>query len=55
MLAGELQGSVAIPADMTKTDEIAGMVAETEEFRLNIIVLYRNIEGSQYSLERKWM
>lgn len=53
MLAGELKGSVAIPADMTKTDEIADMVAETEKHFGRIDVLVNNAgQGYDASIEQ---
>ena len=53
MLAGELQGSVAIPADMTKTDEIADMVDETEKHFGRIDVLVNNAgQGYDASIEQ---
>jgi len=53
MLAGELQGSVAIPADMTKTDEIADMIAETEKHFGRIDVLVNNAgQGYDASIEQ---
>lgn len=53
MLAGELQGTAAIPADMTKTDEIADMVAETEKHFGRIDVLVNNAgQGYDASIEQ---
>jgi short-subunit dehydrogenase len=53
MLAGELQGTAAIPADMTKTDEIADMVAETEKRFGRIDVLVNNAgRGYDASIEQ---
>jgi len=52
-IAGELQGSVAIPADMTKTDEIADMVDETEKHFGRIDVLVNNAgQGYDASIEQ---
>jgi short-subunit dehydrogenase len=53
MLARELQGSVAIPADMTKTDEIAEMVAETKKHFGRSDVLVNNAgQGYDASIEQ---
>jgi short-subunit dehydrogenase len=53
MLAGELGDSAAIPADMTKTDEIADMVAETEKRFGRIDVLVNNAgQGYDASIEQ---
>jgi short-subunit dehydrogenase len=52
-LAGELGGSVAIPADMTKPDEIAEMVAETGKRFGRIDVLVNNAgQGYDASIEQ---
>jgi short-subunit dehydrogenase len=51
-LAAELPGSAAIPADMTRPDEIADMVAETEKRFGGIDVLVNNAgQGYDASME----